>query len=129
ALREDPQISREDRRYTQRQDWRRLIGSAPLGVSAGMFIAGFCLDQQISQLPRVEPGAEVPESTKDELRFFTFYWITALALFLVVLVLAIFDLRATARFGFNQHKQLEQDRRAMLEAEAARIRRRRAEMN
>jgi hypothetical protein len=53
----------------------------------------------------------------------------AILLLLAILMLASWDFLATARYGFARQKQLELERRSMMEMEAAKLRRRRQELN
>jgi hypothetical protein len=99
-------------------------------IFAGMLLGGFVIERQLVRLPQgVDVEAAQRAEAEDSVRLFTVYWIFALLILLAILGLAVIDLWATARYGFRHQKQLEQDRRAMLEEEAARIRHRRAELN
>jgi hypothetical protein len=71
----------------------------------------------------------LPEEAKDSARFIALYWIVLCCVLMAILFLASLDLVATARFGMRRVRQLEQERRAALEMEAARLRRRRQELN
>jgi hypothetical protein len=106
---------------------RRLICSALLVVFAGILVGWLFLADRARALATV--GGEPSDEAKDELWFLALYWIGALLVLLAIMFLASWDFLATARYGFRRHKQLEQDRRAMLEMEAAKLRRRRQEMN
>ena len=127
-LRLDHQLSADDRLYFIKQIRRRLICSVLLIVLAGLLVGWFCLDRDMTTL---RPVADQPltEEAKDTLRFLTWYWITALGVLLAILFLAAFDFMATARFGLRRMRQLEHDRRTILEMEAAKLRRRRQELN
>lgn len=74
-------------------------------------------------LGEIKPaGPEDKAGDHPEVRVLTYYWIAFLLVLFGILALAAFDLVATARFGFRHHKMLEIQRRAMLQAEAARLR-------
>jgi hypothetical protein len=121
-LRSDAQITLDDRRFLHRQVIRRTFGSLLLLVLAGFLVAWYFVAPDIEALRPEEPGAELSETAKQTLRFITYYWIGTLLVFLVVLVLAVSDLLATARFGARHGRQLEDDRRAALKAEVERLR-------
>lgn len=127
-LRLDQQMSREDRLYYVKQVRRRLLCSLLLIVLAGLLIGWVWVDRDDAALRPAE-GAALTEETKDALRFFTWYWIIALSVLMAILFLASFDFLATARFGLRRMRQLEHDRRAALEMEVAKLRRRRQELN
>jgi hypothetical protein len=121
-LRQDRQLSRDDRGYLYRQIVRRIFNSALLLILAGFLVGWAFLEPDMQSLRPADPAAEMPESAKQTLRFITFYWIGALLVFLVVVVLAVSDLLATARFGARRVRQLEDDRRDALKAEVDRLR-------
>jgi hypothetical protein len=125
-LRQDAQMSAEDRLYYIKQIRRRLICSVLMIVFAGLLVGWFFLDKGALTVAEGEP---LTEEAKESLRFITWYWIIALFVLLAILFLASFDFLATARFGLRRVRQLENDRRAVLEMEAAKLRRRRQEMN
>ena len=127
-LRLDEEMSDTERGYLTRQVRRRLICSALLLVFAGLLIGWLFMREQITELLPA-PGDPITEEAKDRLRFITYYWIGALLVLLAILMLASWDFLATARYGFARQKQLEQERRAMMEMEAANLRRRRQELN
>lgn len=128
TLRAEPFMADVERTYLAAQVRRRLVCSALLVVFAAFLVGWLFLQHRIGDLKPPE-GQPVSEEAKEELWFLTFYWIAALSVLMAILVLATWDFIATARFGFARHKQLEQDRQAMLEDEAAKLRRRRTEMN
>src|SRR5687767_13185426 len=127
-LRHDVHMAPEDRLYYVKQIRRRLICSVLLIVLAGMVVGWFLLDRDVAALRPAE-GQPLTEEAKDAIRFIGGYWIIALGLVLIILILASFDFMATARFGMRRMRQLENDRRTILEMEAAKLRRRRQEMN
>jgi hypothetical protein len=129
-LRHDPELSIEDRRYLYRQVVRRLVGSALLLVLAAFLIGCvFLLEPGLESLRPANPDAEVPQSAKDSLRPWALYVIGGLLVLLMLMILAVYDLFATARFGARHHRQLEDDRRAVLQAEVERFRRDRHGLN
>jgi hypothetical protein len=128
-LRHDTDLTNDDRRYLHRQVVRRLFSSVLLVVLAGFLVGWYFLEPDMDALRPVDPAAEMPESTKESLRFFAYYWIAAMLVFLVVLVLAVYDILATARFGARQRRQLDEDRRNTLKAEVERLQRDRHRLN
>ena len=127
-MRQDAQLSSEDRLYYIKQIRRRLICSVLMLIFAGFLVGWFFLDRDVAALTPAE-GEPLTEEAKDSVRFLTWYWIIALCVLLAILFLASFDFLATARFGLRRVRQLENDRRAVLEMEAAKLRRRRQELN
>jgi len=129
-LRHDTDLSLDDRRYLHRQVVRRLFSSVLLVILAGFLAGWYFLEPDMEALSGpVNPAGEIPESAKEALRFFAYYWIAAMLVFLVVLVLAVYDILATARFGARHRRQLAEDRRATLEAEVERLQRDRHRLN
>ncbi|GEM_PF-5704214 len=127
-LRLDPQLAAEDRLYYAKQIRRRMVCSVLLLVFAGMLVGWFFLDQDVGALRPAE-GQPLTEAAKASVRFITWYVIIALSVLMAILLLASFDFLATARFGLRRMRQLEHDRRAALEMEVTKLRRRRQEMN
>jgi hypothetical protein len=127
-LRHDTRLSRDDRGYLHRQAVRRLLNSALLIALAGFLVGGVFLEAGLDLHP-VEPIDEPSESAKASVQLLVGYWITALMVLLGVMVVAVFDLVATARYGARQRRQLEDDRRAALQAEVERLRRDRRGLN
>lgn len=126
-VRRDPEMTADDRAYYLKQARRRLLCSVLLIVVAGLLVGWFFVDDvSMRELP---PGQEPSQEDKDAARFIALYWIVLLCVLMGILLLASFDLIATARFGMRRVRQLEQERRAALEMEAARLRRRRQELN
>jgi hypothetical protein len=127
ALEREENLASLDRGYLINQGRRRFFTSVLMLIFAGLLLGAFFL---FPPEPTVEGVPEVPdEETKDAIRFFTGYWILTLCVLFMIVILAAIDLWATARYGFRNQQQLSQDRRAMLEEEAARLRRRRQELN
>jgi len=61
--------------------------------------------------------------------FFTVYWVMAILLLLAMVYVAFMDLWAVRRFGLRQIRQLQADRRAMLERQIELLRAERIESN
>jgi uncharacterized membrane protein len=128
-LRHDTDLSLDDRRYLHRQVVRRLFGSVLMLVLAAFLIGWYFLEPDLQALWTDDVGAELTENAKQSLRFLTYYWIAALMVFLVVVVLAVYDMLATARFGARHRRKLVDDRRATLKDEVERLQRDRHRLN
>jgi hypothetical protein len=128
-LRHDTDMSLDDRRYLYRQVVRRLFSSALMLVLAAFLIGWYFLEPDLQALRPADPAAELTEEAKQSLRFLTFYWIATLMVFLVVVVLAVYDMLATARFGARHRRQLADDRRTALKEEVERLQRDRHRLN
>ncbi len=128
-LRRDTELSPADRRYWYRRVVRRLISAALLCIFAAMLIGHFFLWPSLDSLRPDAPVAEVPENAKESLRFFTGYWIAAMLVFGLALLLAVLDALATMRYGARHRRLLENDRRAALAEEVERLQRDRHGLN
>jgi len=106
ALRPPGTLDAEDRRFHRNQAWRRLACSVLMVVCAGLIVGWFFLEDQLSQ------SADLS----------VLYWVAVLLLVLAIIFLATCDFWAIARFGLRHHRQIQADRRAMLESHAARLR-------
>lgn len=130
AMAHDVTIQFDERMYLIRQATRRICISLLLLVIAGFLVVWFFIDH--SALPpdlAAQADRPMTDEEKDAVRFVGMYWISALLVLFVVVVLAVFDLWATARFGYERRKRLEQAKQAALAAELAQIRQRRTELN
>lgn len=109
-LRATTNLSLEDRLYLRRQVSRRLWCSLLMLVFAAMLVGSFFL--------RYEAPGEGAE--KDAQREFawqvTLYWAGALLVLFGIIALAAGDIWAIARFARRKQRQLESDRRAILES-------------
>jgi hypothetical protein len=73
---------------------------------AALILAWFPLEDWLNQAPELLVS----------------YWSAVLLLVLAIVFLAAFDFWAIARFGLRHHRQIQADRRTMLENHAARHR-------
>jgi hypothetical protein len=128
-LRHETELSADDRRYLHQQAVRRLANSVLLIILAAFLVGGVFLETHLNELRPAEPLDEPPEAAKESLRLLTGYWITVLLVLLGVMLVAVFDLVATARYGAHRRRQLIDDRRAALEDEVERLRRDRHGLN
>ena len=130
AMSRDVNVAFDERMYLVRQATRRISVSVLLLVIAGFLVAWFFVDH--SGMPPedfAQGNRPMTDAEKDAVRFVGMYWISALLVVFVVIMLAVFDLWATARFGYERRKKLEEARQAALAAKLAQIRQRRAELN
>jgi hypothetical protein len=129
-LRHSDNLSPEDRSYFHRQAWRRLVGCALLVILAGM-LAGYFLfleeparhlaDQGQAARERDETPVLDP-AQRGFLNVYAAYVILALLVLMAIVFTAAFDLLAIRRYGLRHHRQIQADRRAMIERQAARLR-------
>jgi len=134
-LKPNSALGPDDRRFLHGQVRRRLCCCFLMVVFAGFLVGWLFLHQGFDELrPETErlgagPKDELPEEVKESLRFYTVYWIGALLVLLGMIGLAALDMFATARYGLRRHRQLQDDRHAMLALEVAKMRQRRVERN
>ena len=117
-------------RYLRNQAWRRLTGSALMLLLAGLFIGVFFLEGPASQLVELAEDAQAGSEPMDPTQraFWKFYIAYVIILLLVLLALigvAGFELYAIRRFGLQNYKRIQSERRAMIAREVARLRSRR----
>jgi hypothetical protein len=118
ALVHDRTMPAEERGYLLRQSRRRLICSMLMFLFAGFLIGWYFIE---INLPELKPAA-ADEKPPPLVELLAYYWIAALLVLFGILALAGVDFFATARYGLQQKKLLEIERRAALEIEAARLR-------
>ncbi|MCS6849953.1 MAG: hypothetical protein NZ700_02145 [Gemmataceae bacterium] len=116
----------EEREYLRQQARRRLVSSALLVLLAGL-LAGSQLLGLDHPADRLEPRAngQPPALSAEQRRFlglYTLYWGAILVVLFVVIGMAILEIRAIRRHGARQWRQIDDDRQAMIEAQAARYR-------
>ena len=122
AVRFETNSDPEQRRYLIRQCQRRYVGSFLLMVLAGMLVGSLFLDFN------PEPGAD-RDLARRSLGYLSLYVIAMMLPLLGILVIAILDFWATARFSFHQQRQLLQEHQRELAADMMAQRRRSAELN
>jgi hypothetical protein len=120
-----------ERQFYRRQAWRRLINSCLTLLLAGFMAVPFLtpMQEQAEQLGeervqmrkegRVEPMT--PEQKKFA-RFYAGYWITTLLVLALILLMAGVDVFATRHYAFTQMRQIQADRRAMIQRQLERWR-------
>ncbi|MBX9678303.1 MAG: hypothetical protein K2X38_06030 [Gemmataceae bacterium] len=128
SLRERTDIATDERIYLHSQIRRRTWCVVLLVGLALLLIGNFLLEPAFRDLAP-EGDQKMTEAQRSKVSLFVFYWGTAVAMLFMLLGAALFDAIATAKFGMRQHRQLEETHYQELQAEAARIRQRRAELN
>ena len=119
-LRQAADLSHEERQYTHRQAWRRLLGSVLMLVLAGLMAGSLVLEGPANEHLKNEAP---PDPARQQFwNFYSLYWIVTLLVLLSVIVLAALDLFAIRRFGKRQYRQIQEDRRAMIKDELTRLR-------
>ncbi len=125
--------SSEERLYLRWQAWRRLVTSFLMLVLAGLLLGALVyLEEPAERLASQTEQSSQLSWTEEQRAFadlYTRYWIVFLLILLAVVALAGWDLWAIRRYRFAQLRQIQSDRREMLEEQAARIRRERLEAN
>lgn len=133
ALRQLPhetELSAEDRRYEYGKVWRRLLTCLIMIVLAGLLISYYLFDINgqaiaLGQQGRAANAAEQPDINIEKQRFlniFSLFWMSAVLGVMAILVLAALDLWAIRRYGLRHYRQIQSDRRAMIEQQTAAIR-------
>jgi hypothetical protein len=124
-------LTTEDRSYLRTQIRLRLT-CCVLMVALSIMVAGAHLsglERDVAELAervhgQKQRGEEVvlgPEQQRLG-KVFGYYWITVLLLLLVVVVLAGFDIWSIRRYGRRHLRQIQTDRREMVEQQVSRLR-------
>ena len=120
-LKQTDNLHPEERHY-QRQHAGRVFVCCILMILVAAMVGGwyaFGLDEEARQLSQQAAGQAENEhldpSQQRSLTFITFYWIVAILFVLGMIYVALMDIWAVRRFGLRQTRQLQADRRAMLE--------------
>ena len=128
GLRQSSGLSPEDRRYHRFQAWRRLVGCALMVVLAallaGWYVLGF--DSQTAALSLrgkpADPSGVAFQRGAAVQRFVnlaSFYMIFTLLVLLALVCVGAVDALAIRRFGIRHYRQIQSDRRAMIEEQVA----------
>ena len=122
----------DERRFLRRQAWRRLVNSGLMVVLAGMLAGAYAfgMQQRLDELgdrrERIRQVEGAAGKMNDEDRRFTRisggYWIGFLLLLGLILAMALVDLLATRRYALMKLRQIQTDRRAMLQRQLDRYR-------
>jgi hypothetical protein len=120
-LGDDPDLADDERRRQRYQAWRRLAGCVLMLLLAGLLAGALlCLEDRAERL-----APKAPDWTPDErsfLRFYTLYWIALLLVLLALMIVTGYDLWALRRQARREHRQLQADRREMIERQVGRLR-------
>ena len=131
-LRGDPIMPDDERHFQRSQAWRRLAGAVILLLIAGLFVGVLFFEGPAARL--MQFGAEnvkqpVPrplsESEKDFLRLYGGYVIVLLLLVLGLIAIAGYEFYAIRRYSVQHMRRIQDERRQMIAAETARLRRER----
>jgi hypothetical protein len=126
-------LPREEAGYYRAQARRRLVGSGLMFVMAWL-LTGVMLyleepAQQLADQRDTQRGAQKEEDadplTPDERTFLRIYggaWIGILLILLALVMLAALDVWSTRRYGLRAQRKIQDDRRAMIERQVARLR-------
>jgi hypothetical protein len=129
-LKQTENLHPEDRHYHRLHAGRVFICCVLMIMVAGMvggwYVLGLAsnlgeLGHQAAGQP-VNSDQHLDAAQKRSLTFFTVYWILAILLLLAMVYVAFMDLWAIRRFGLRHMRQLQADRRAMLERQIALLR-------
>jgi flagellar biosynthesis/type III secretory pathway M-ring protein FliF/YscJ len=119
----------EERHFERRKARLRLVSCALLLLMAGLLVGLQFYDAgRVQDLAdkRERLGQEEPLPLTDQQKFFikAYFgtWVALLIVLMIVLILAAMDLWATRRFGLRQYRKLSEDRRAMIQRQANRMR-------
>ena len=119
----------EDQLFLRRQVRRRLACAGLMILLAGLLGLSFVLEGPANQLVAQGEAARARGQWEpldpEQQRFFHLwggFWIVALLVLLAIIVLAGLDLLAIRRYGQRHMRQIQADRRAMIEQEIARFR-------
>ena len=122
SLRFHVEMPTDQRRYLTQQCWRRYFGSFLLFILAIMMVGSLFLDFRPERGPDGEPD-------RGSVQFLTMYVMAMMLVLMVILIVAIIDFWATARYSFQQQKQLLQEHQRTLAADLMERKHRQAELN
>jgi hypothetical protein len=121
-------LSSEDRHYFRSQAWRRLVGCVLMlmlaGLLAGWFLLG--LNEFATTLGKQAKEAGDGGLTAEErqrLNVCIYYVVGLLLVLLATIGTAWVDFWAIRRYGLRHRRQIQDERRAMIERQVARLRR------
>jgi nicotinamide riboside transporter PnuC len=121
----------EDRWYFRNQAWRRLVGCV-LMICLALLLAGWFLlgledltNQLMQQSHEAAATQEKPQMNPQQRRILyisgLYMVFTLFVIFAIVCTVAL-DVVAIRRYGLRHLRQIQDDRRAMIEQQAARLR-------
>jgi hypothetical protein len=131
-LRADPAMADDERQFLRYQAWRRLAGALLMLLFAGLFVGMFYLEEPALRLVQQGEEArardehpELDQAQKEFVRFYGAYWIVMLLLVLGFIAIAGFEIYAIRRYSVRHMRRIQDERRAMIASETARLRRER----
>ncbi len=130
-LRAQPDLPPEDRRYHYGHAWVTLASCTLLLILASLIGGSYLLgpEKRADQLAE-EGQAQATEGEKptlspeqrDFLKRYITLWNAALLVIMLLLLLAAYDLWAIRRYGLRHLRQIQEDRREMIQKELTLIR-------
>lgn len=108
----------EERLYERRRAYRRLVGCALLAVMAILLVVQYLLWEWRVKLV-VQP---IPDEDKMAVRFWIGSWIALLLCLLVVVSLSAYEAFVVRYRTLKQYHALSEERRAMIQRQAERLR-------
>jgi hypothetical protein len=124
----------DERLFLRNQAWRRLAGSVLMLVFAGLFVGVFFFEGPAAELARQGAEAvahgerpELDPAQKEFVRLYGGYVIMLLLLVLGFLGIAGYEIYAIRRYSVQHMRRIQDERRAMIARETARLRRERDE--
>ena len=131
-LRGDPALADDERQFLRNQAWRRLAGAVLMLLFAGLFVGVFFLEDPASRLQQTGENLvannerrEFNESERHFMHFYGGYVIVLLLLVLGFITIAGYEIFAIRRYSVRQMRRIQDERRAMIASETARMRRER----
>jgi hypothetical protein len=117
----------EEGQYERRKARRRLVSCALtllLGVQIAVLLVSWdsTAGRVVRERKEVDPAVEPTDEQRVLVRFWLGTAISLLVVMLAVLVLAALDVWATRRFAIGQYRKINEDRRALIQAEVNRLR-------
>jgi hypothetical protein len=130
ALPDAENLPPEDLRYMRNQAWLRLTGSGLMVTLAALLALSFIVEKPAQALldegdaarARGEEPADTPEH-RLLLKYDLAYWIVVLLVMLGMVGIALADMMGIRRFGQRHYRKIQEDRRAMIARQVARLRR------
>ncbi len=117
----------DERRFLRRQAWRRIFNSVLMLLLAVQLVGAYLggLPERADEIgrQREQAAAAAPDGKKPDLdpeqkqfvRFFSGFFIAFLLLLGAVVMMAGLDLMATRRYALFKLRQIQTDRRAMIQ--------------
>jgi ABC-type nickel/cobalt efflux system permease component RcnA len=122
-------IPGDDRKYQQTLAWRRLISAGLLIILAGLMVSSYWLGQErrAHEMSQQRQAEDTPPSAEQKqfLTQYSTFWIVFGLVLLGLVGLAFMDIWTIHRFARRSLRQIQADRRAMIEHEVAEYRRQR----